>query len=439
MGKFYSDFWFKNATQFGYQAPVLVLIIAYFFLLWMPSNTAVAGLIWGFVLALLPFVLPVLLGELTLHAWVEYKRQQDYWTTEQTVLEVRLPEEITQSPYAAELFLRVLYQTGEVDTPVHGLRGKTKPWFSLEIASFEGVVRFYVWTRTRYKEIVKAQLYAHYPTVQVVEVSDYTLSLPYDPAVLSLWGTTQQLQKPDPYPIMTYVAWQLDKEKKEEFKSDPLLSLIEFMGSLGPGEYLWHQIIVRGHTECPWAEEKTGHALTLDKWVEHEKEQILAKTVVDEKDRPNYSKLSMGDKDIIDSMERKLNKQLFDVGIRTIYLARHENLNTARNAGIPTAFRSFEHGSEGRGLNGLKPIFYVGPFNFPWHDFMGIRRARLRRRMYEGFVSRQFFYEPHHDYHIALNSEEIASLWHFPGKVAHTPTLERMPSRRSEAPANLPI
>lgn len=439
MGGLYKKFW-KNSVQYGFQAPLVTLVILYFLFIWMPTHGAVTGLVWGFILALLPFALPVLLGELALHAWQEYKRQEDYWSTEYTVLEIRLPEDITQSPYAAELFLRVLYQTGEVDTPAHGtFSGKTAPWFSLEIVSTEGVVRFYVWTRTRYKEIVKAQMYAHYPTVQVVEVPDYTLAVPYDPAAIDVWGITQTLQKPDPYPIMTYIAWQLDKEKKEEFKSDPLLSLIEFFGSIGPGEHLWSQIILRGHTECPWAEEETGHALSLDKWVEHEKDNILEKTVTDEAtDKPNYSRLSMGDKDLIDSMERKLNKQIFDVGIRTLYVARHENRQSIRNSGVPTAFRSFEHGSEGRGLNGLKPQFYVGPFFFPWHDFLGIRKAKLKRRMYEGYVTRQFFYEPYHDYHIALNSEEIASLWHLPGKVAHTPTLVRMPSRRAEAPANLP-
>lgn len=439
MGKFYDKFW-KNGVQYGYQAPLIVLVVAYFLLIWMPTHSAVAGIIWGFILALLPFVLPILLGELVIHAWLEYRRQQDYWGTDYTTLEIRLPEEITQSPYAAELFMRVLYQTGEVDTPVHGLRGKTKPWFSLEIVSTEGVVRFYVWTRTRYKDIVKAQMYAHYPTVQVVEVPDYTLSVPWDPAVVDLWGITQQLQKPDPYPLMTYVNWQLDKEKKEEFKSDPLLSLIEFFGSIGKGEHLWSQIILRGHTDCPWAEEELHQHMDLEKWVNYEVKKIATDAgAINEAGNPLFIQLSDGDKEKIKAMQNKLNKQVFDVGMRILYIAKHEDRNSTRNAGIPTAFRSYEHGSEARGLNGLKPIFFVGPFNFQWHDFMGIRRSRLKRRMYEAYATRQFFYEPHHDYHIALNTEEIASLWHLPGKVAHTPTLERMPSRRSEAPANLPI
>ena len=395
-------------------------------------------LIWGFLLAAAPFVLPVLLGIICYNSWLEYKQQQEYWSTEYTVLEIRLPEEITQSPYAAELFFRVLYQTGEVDTELHRLRGKTSPYFSLEIASTEGAVRFYVWTRSRYKEIIKSQLYAHYPTVQVVEVPDYTLAFPLDLETMDLWGVEQRLQKPDPYPIMTYVAWGLDKaSEKEEFKNDPLVSLLEFMGSLGPGEHLWAQIIIRGHTKCYWSEDSLHHELTISEWTEVLTQQVGRK-FADKEGSPNYAKLAEGDKQALKAMQEKQFKQMFDVGMRTIYLAKKEN-KQPRNAGIPTAYRSFEHGSDGRGLNGFKPIFYLGPLDWPWQDFMGIRRKMLKKKFYEGYVTRQYFYPPYKDFHIALNTEELASIWHFPGKVAHTPTLQRMPSRRAEAPSNLPI
>ena len=420
----------------------------FFFLVWMPTHWSEWTVVAGFLLAFLPFVLPVLLCIMFYIGWLEYKRQQDYWSTEYTVLEIRLPEEITQGPQAAELFLRVLYQSGEVDTPVHGLRGKTKPWFSLELVSTEGTVRFYVWTRSRYAGLVKAQLYAHYPTVQVAEVPDYTLGMPFDLEKMDIWGIVQRLQKPDPYPIMTYVAWGLDKSsEKEEFKVDPLVSLIEFMGTLGPGEHLWSQIILRGHTnnppasDAPWAHDHGVHEhVNIEEWTNIEINKIAEKAkIIREDSAPNFMALTEGDKVKVKAMQEKLNKQAFDVGIRTVYVAKKENLDGTKRAGIPTSFRSFEHGSEGRGLNGLRPVFYIGPFDYPWQDFMGIRRKRLKQKMYEAYVSRQFFYPPYKDFHIVLNSEEIASLWHFPGKVAHTPTLIRMPSRRAEAPANLPV
>ena len=38
-----------------------------------------------------------------------------------------------------------------------------------------------------------------------------------------------------------------------------------------------------------------------------------------------------------------------------------------------------------------------------------------------------------------MNGEELATLYHLPGAVATTPTLTRIPSKKSEAPANLPV
>ena len=37
-----------------------------------------------------------------------------------------------------------------------------------------------------------------------------------------------------------------------------------------------------------------------------------------------------------------------------------------------------------------------------------------------------------------MTTEELATMFHLPGKVAVTPTLGRIPSTRGEAPPNLP-
>ena len=436
-GKFYEGF-LKRLSTYGLQVYYVVLVLTYFFIVWVPMHAALAATMGGFLLAFAPFVLPILAYVIARILWLDYKRQEDYWSTEYTVLEIRLPEEITQSPFAAELFFRVLYQTGEEDTIVHVWRGKTKPWFSLEIVSTEGVVKFYVWTRSRYKEIIKSQMYAHYPTVQVAEVPDYTLKMPLDLDRMEITGISQSLQKPDPYPIMTYVDWGLDKaSEKEEFKVDPLNSLIEFMGSIGKGEHIWSQIIVRGHTSKPVHEHHAD--LDIVSWTNKELEKV-GKDFKDTPDSkaPNYAKLPEGTKEALKAMQKKQFKQMFDVGMRIMYVANNED-KKSRLAGMATAFRSFEHGSAGRGLNGFKPMFDIGPFNWPWEDFLGIRKRGLKRRFYQGYVTRQYFYAPNSQDYIFLNTEELASIWHLPGKVAHTPTLARMPSRRSEAPSNLPV
>jgi hypothetical protein len=47
------------------------------------------------------------------------------------------------------------------------------------------------------------------------------------------------------------------------------------------------------------------------------------------------------------------------------------------------------------------------------------------------------FDHPHPEV-ISLNLEELATLWHFPGAVAGTPTLPRIDSTKGVAPVNLP-
>ncbi|MGH7141813.1 MAG: hypothetical protein ACREGH_04250 [Minisyncoccia bacterium] len=433
----------------------IVLIFAVFFFIWIPLNPHGIAVVAQIVATFLPFVLPFLLGTLMNEAMSEYGWLHDYSRRDYVVFEVQLPDEIAQGPYAMELVLRGLYQTGEINTWWDYFTGVTKAWFSLEIVSTEGRVRFFIWGRRSYKELIQNQVYANYPTVQLIEVEDYTLSVPFDPNEQMIWGTEERLQKEDPYPILTYNEFgTINPETKEEFKSDPMAAVIEFFGSVGEGEHLWMQFIIRAHEPsgvCPYSagytykdanqhEHELHEPIGLEKWSELEINKIVDKVRGEDKKAPvNFNSLTKGDRDKIESIQAKLNKQPFDTGIRAIYIARNDKWRGAPRVGIPSAFRLFEHGSSGRGLNGLAPIFWVGPFNYPWQDFRGIRRVMLQKRYYEAYVMREFFWPPHKHPWVVLNTEELATLFHFPGRVVATPNLERMPSRRGEAPANLPV
>ena len=38
-----------------------------------------------------------------------------------------------------------------------------------------------------------------------------------------------------------------------------------------------------------------------------------------------------------------------------------------------------------------------------------------------------------------MNIEELATIYHFPGDIASTPTLSRVEAKKGEPPANLPV
>jgi len=79
---------------------------------------------------------------------MDYKRNAFIGTklSDAVTLEITLPKEIMKSPLAMELFLTSVFQTSGETTFIDTMfMGKTRPWFSLEIASFGGEIKFFIW------------------------------------------------------------------------------------------------------------------------------------------------------------------------------------------------------------------------------------------------------------------------------------------------------
>ena len=93
-------------------------------------------------------------------------------------------------------------------------------------------------------------------------------------------------------------------------------------------------------------------------------------------------------------------------------------------------------------LNGFRPMNPTS-FDYPWEDFRGKRLSKKKARMFNAYKLRAYFHNAPYPEHlrkpIVLNSEELATIYHFPGGVAQTPTIEKVESRKAEPPVNLPI
>ena len=366
--------------------------------------------------------------------WMEYVQTKTFLALDRILLEIKLPEEITQSPLAMETALNAFFYTGEPDTPYKKyVMGVTRSQFSLEIVSFEGSVRFFIHTRRSNRATVEAQLYSQYPTIEIHEIPDYMPLIPYDIKKMKLYGIYQKLQKPDPYPIKTYVDFGLDKETKEEFKVDPINAILEQFGALGEGEYGLMQILIRSHQAERHA---PGSWFKKEDWKAEAKREIEA--ILSKVNKPKDSVISFrmfteGEKSTMEALERNTSKKPFDVGIRIIYMAEIDKYRKDRQGTLPTMMRTFEdHGS-----NGFKPIFLGS--TYPWEDPFQWRENARKREIYEGYRLRSYFTAPNESHHsFVLSSEELATVFHFPGRVAQTPTLGRITSHKEEAPPNLP-
>ncbi len=390
-----------------------------------------------FMFTFSPLWAPILLFIVFINIWIRYRRMEFLVKQGSILLELKLPKEVNKSPLAMELVFTSLWQLGKADYVKTFWKGSFRPWFSFELVSIEGQVKFFIWTQPKFRQLIESQIYAQYPGVEIYEADDYTKNVFHDPVNKPFWGTTFKLTKADVYPIMTYVDYGLDKDPKEEYKIDPMTSILEFLGSLKKGEQIWIQILIQGHRKETLKDDArlSGRA----GWEIAGKEEIKKK--IEEIRSANEFGIpripTKGETETIAALERSLNKMPFECSIRGFYIADKDSFDAIGITGLIGSFRQYSS----QNLNGFK-LGKFTDFDYPWQDFRRRRRSRLERRLLNAYKLRSYFQLPYR--HIMakpfiLNTEELATIFHLPGQVAATPTLTKAVSKKSEAPSNLPI
>ncbi len=399
----------------------------------------VFGLIWDMVFKTAPLWVPLVLISFVIWLWFYYIRA--VWLLEKpwVLLEVRLPKVIDKTPHAMEVAMSVFYQIRD-----HGnllidswIKGETRTWFSLEFASYSGDIHFYIRTDKFFKNMVESKLYAQYPGIEIFEVEDYVDNVPYNlpGSDWDLWGTDYKLTGPDALPIKTYIDYGLDKIVDEENKVDPLTALLEHLGTVGPDQQVWIQIMVMASKDRYKTE---GKLFGKEGWTAQGKKLVekLMGRGDKKKDGEDFGelRLSPGEKKIVESVERNLTKYGFDCGIRSLYLYTRPNFTPLNIVGLLGAFKPYT----ANGMNGLKSDLKTS-FNYPWQDPFGWRLARRKRQFFDGYRRRSYFYPPYKKKPFVLSAEELATIYHFPGQVAGTPTIPKIESKRAVPPENLPV
>lgn len=400
--------------------------------------TDLLGQVFGIGYVLFIVFAPFALGALFVQAFVMYKRNKFIQSQENVLLEVRIPKDIFKSPLAMELFLTSLYQTKGEGTILDRLwQGKVRPWFSLEMVSFGGEIRFYIWCWKFWKNLIETQLYAQYPEVEVKEVADYASDIHLDFEQNDLWGCNFKLSKASHFPIKTYTEYKLADDPKEEVKIDPITPVLEFLGSLTTGEIACIQIIIRAHKKeaikpgSPWyKKEKVDWTHAAKEEIKKMKEATKGK----EDGAPNVGSLSKGEQLVIENIERNISKIPFDVGIRAFYFAPKDKWNDINIPGLVGSFRQYNSPF----LNSFEGDHATG-FDYKWQDWTGKKLKHMKEHTLHAYQARSFFHEPDKGHFFTMSTESLATIYHFPGQVAKTPTIKRIEAKRAEPPANLPI
>jgi hypothetical protein len=381
---------------------------------------------------------------------------------EKIVLEIKIPHEILRPTRAMENVFNSIWGTYDPPSDWRSsyFEGKTLLSTSFEIAGIDGVPHFFIRLPKSNRKIVESSIYSQYPEVEITEVPDYTTQVPMDipNKEWDFWGTDFELVKSDVYPIKTYEQFfeETPDSSKEEKRIDPLSSLFESISRITKGEQMWIQItmtpitvkednfVKRGKAEVDKLVNRTTkssgfppliqdffrlliHGTTSDASVE-EKESFL----------PPEMKLTQGEREVVSAIEKKVSKVCFKGYIRYIYLAKRDVFfGGAKGFGVGF-FSQFAT----QNLNNLKP-WSETTTKIQAPDIFTARRLYVRKKdMIDKYRRRDPAFDPFSppEATYVLNCEELATLFHFPGKEAvPTKALERVEMKKGAPPSTLPV
>ena len=346
------------------------------------------------------------------------------------------------------------------------ITGEPQTSFKFEIASIDGKIHFYIRFFADYRESVEAAIYSQFPEAEIEAVPEYSKQVPLDmpDRDWDLFGWDYKMVKLPQYPIPTYERY-VEPGIEEEEKIDPITSLMEGMAKLKPGEQMWIQISARPI----YFDDKEGKKFIeggvrirdiLTKRIDEKKEALppLWKETLEvifhgpklEEEAgpelfPAEMRLTAGERELVEAVEKKISKPFFACYIRNMYVARREVMYMPNYRLMYNYFNNFTSPE----LNSLwlwaKTLTRVKKSPLPFVNALLDRREYVKkRRLLRVYRDRLSYYSPWSSgdlgSQIKLNVEELASLYHFPSHiVSPTPGIQRTESKESVAPGNLPV
>lgn len=414
---------------------------------------------WFFLLLLVLYMLYYLYKHEIQHQFVH---NQDW-----VFLHVKGPKENLTSTLAVEQIFQQFHTLhAGLTFAQKNIEGAIQLWYSFEIISMGGKVSFIIRVPKARKTFVESAIYAEYPTAEISETEDYMKHMEYDPdkSEFDVFGTEFKLVEKQFLPIKTYKDFEHSSAEQQII--DPLSPIFEGMAKIEPHEFYGIQILAQPLQDEEWkekadnyAKELTGeepeHEMTIWKFLMKPFDAFahfsLKKAIIEsgshgheeKSNGPKNNWMSMTDveKERVNLIQNKVGKSGFKVKIRHLYLAPKDKFDKNKRAMFIGAFRTFGSAQS----NKLKPDvsktwtgvdYIISPsLEEPYINWVVDHRKRM---VFKGYKDR--------DIHIGLpgqimNSEELATIYHWPLTVntAITPAVEKIESKKAQAPANLPV
>ncbi|MFH0819480.1 MAG: hypothetical protein V1892_00435 [bacterium] len=380
--------------------------------------------------------------------WVQAKfaRQQKY-----VLLAIDVPKENEQSPKAVEnMFYHIAGAHKTYTLYEKYWQGALQAKFSLEIVSIGGYVQFLIYTPVIFRDLIEASIYAQYPEAEITEVEDYTKNYPtkFPNEEYNLWGTEFIYTNKWQYPIRTYP--QFEHSLSQEYK-DTMAAMLESLSKLQKGECAWFQLILTV-TDYSWikqskalAEKLIGKKQTkkgafgsgeVGKMYDAVSSQILggatATTQKKEELRSQMLYLSPIERLGVEAIENKASKTAFLTKVRYVYIAKKEIFSKTK--GVSPIIGTIKQFNDAN-LNGLKPgkITKTDAHYF----FVNWRLNTRRTKIMAAYKNRSNWSGQGKGF--IMNTEELATLYHFPTIVVKAPLVKKVEAKRAGPPIGLPI
>ncbi len=404
------------------------------------------GQIASLVIAAAPIWLPILLFFTFFWMWMDVVGTKFYLSQGRSTLRIKLPQEIFKSPEAMEFVISQIHNTANPDNLMQTyLDGKRPLPVSLELVSIGGEVRFYVNTpRKKSRDAFEANIYAQYPGVEIIEEPvDYAAEIPLDTKDHDIMSFHMGKKEDQEFPIKTYIDYELDRMPKEEEKVDPITPMIEVLANAKPYERIYVQIIIVAHRKASFKNGQLVGAPTWEKGVYNKVSEVLQRDpksklpigADEEGKRFAMPQISEAERDTIKAMERNAGKYPYETAIRWMYISKKGHFNGDYINPMIRTFSQYD-------MIGRNQIGVRWRTDFNYKDLFPGKKAgdlaTMKRQELKEYKLRKYDPKGAGDGYKIFTAEELATMFHLPGRVALTPGLARIPSTRSEAPPNLP-
>ena len=287
---------------------------------------------------------------------------------------------------------------------------------AVEIVATRGLISFYVSVPGHLQRYVEQQIEAQYTEAQIEQVHDYNMFVPRGAAI----GAVMKFQRPFMFPIKTY----------KEIDSDPMATITNAMSRLGENGAAIQIIARSAKRGWHWYGKKMASEMHQGKnmleaiHVSHPNIFVrgwwsIVKTVTakPKKDKDSDSlrlhQLTSMEQEMAKRLEQKTSKAGLDANIRIVVSA----------ATKPEA----EHY-----LSNLLNTF--AQYNlYQYGNSFTVQRPRNQARFMRNFIYRHYRRQER----VILNTEELASLYHFPLPQTETPNIRWLRAKKAPAPLYL--